>query len=250
MRYTPVFLIASCALGLMAMLAPSPLPLAEAANASITAQQQPAAAAAQDANKLVYADFEHVQDKRPLSNHGGLVQLTSYEERPTLPSRYKGLADSNPPAPELVRLKQDDPNRAIAFDYELQGPNQYAGVGVEVHGQPDKDGKPVPDDVSEYKYLELQVYEKGVPSMRVEFISRGQGFLMSSGYPQAVFRVKEGFNTYRIPLKQVSQPSWAETKVSTKDILKKLTSITLVAYCDQCTPVKGTVVVDNIVFVK
>ena len=53
-----------------------------------------------------------MQDNRPLSKNGGLVQLFSYQE--TTPSRFKGLADSNPPAPELVRLKADDPNRAAA----------------------------------------------------------------------------------------------------------------------------------------
>jgi len=64
------------------------------------------------------------------------VQLVSYQESPSSPSRFKGLEGSNPPAPELVRLKKGDPNRAIAFDYELTTPNQYAGVGVEVMDTP------------------------------------------------------------------------------------------------------------------
>jgi hypothetical protein len=249
MRYALVFSIALCVFGLLAVLTPAPL--VEAITSSAT-QQEPATAqgGTQSTNNLVYADFENVQEKRPLSNHGGLVQLISYEERATLPSRYRGLADSNPPVPEVVRLRPDDPNRAITFEYELQGPNEYAGVGVEVHGQADKDGKPVADDVSEYKFLEMQLYEKGLPNMRVEFISRGQGISMSRGYPQMVFKVKDGINTYRIPLKQVSQPSWAETKVSPKDVLRKLTAIALFVSCDQCTAAKGTVVVDNIAFVK
>src|SRR5947209_15054743 len=92
---------------------------------------------AQSADKFVYADFETANDKRPVSSHGGLVQIVSYQESPSSQSRYKGLEGSNPPAPELVHLKQGDPNRAIAFDYELVAPNQYAGVGVEVHGEPD-----------------------------------------------------------------------------------------------------------------
>ena len=78
----------------------------------------------------MYADFETANDKRPVSSHGGLVQLVSYQESPSSPSRFKSLEGSNPPAPELVHLKQGDPNRAIAFDYELVAPNQYAGVGV------------------------------------------------------------------------------------------------------------------------
>lgn len=197
----------------------------------------------------VYADFETVQDNRPVSSHGGWVQLTSYEE--TTKSKFKGLANVSPPAPELVRLKKDDPNKAATFDYELYSPNQYAGVGLEVHGQPDKDGKPVADDLSAYKYLSMQVYATGVPRLRVEIISRGQGIGMSSGFPQAAFKLKPGFNTYKIPLNTFAQPSWVDNKVSTKDVLKKLTAINLSAFCDGgCTPVQGTVVVDNITFEK
>jgi hypothetical protein len=176
------------------------------------------------------------------------VQLFAYQE--TTPSRFKGLANSAPPAPELVRLKPDDPNRAAAFDYELYSPNQYAGVSMEVHGQADKDGKPVADDLSAYKFLSLQIYSTGVPSLRVEFISRGQGLNLASGFPQYTFKIKPGFNTYKIPLGSLAQPSWAETRLNNKDVLKKLTSISLSAYCERCAPVKGTVVVDNIIFQK
>jgi hypothetical protein len=41
-----------------------------------------------------------------------------------------------------------------------------------------------------------------------------------------------------------------QTKVNTKDVLKKLTAVSLTAYCEQCTPIHGTVVVDNIIFQK
>jgi hypothetical protein len=207
------------------------------------------ALAAPQGDALVYADFESMQDNRPVSKRGGWVQLNSYEE--TTKSKFKGLANASPPAPELVRLKQDDPNKAAAFDYELYSPNQYAGVNLEVHGQPDKDGKPVADDVSGYKYLSMQVYATGVPRLRVEIISRGQGIGMSSGFPQSAFKLKPGFNTYKLPLNQFAQPSWVETKVSAKDVLKKLTAISLSAFCDGgCAPVQGTVVVDNITFEK
>jgi hypothetical protein len=219
--------------------------------ASWSLAQAPASgqeASKESGDNFVYADFENVKDKRPFSNHGGSVQLVSYQE--STPSKFKGLADSSPPAPEIVHLKAGDPNRAIAFDYELYSPNQYAGVGVEVHGQADKDGKSVADDVSAYKFLTLQVYATGVPALRVELMSRGQGISLASGFPQMTFKVKPGFNIYKIPLSSLSQPSWAQTKVSTKDVLKKLTVVALTAYCEQCTPVHGTVVVDNITFQK
>lgn len=204
----------------------------------------------QAVDKLIYADFEESQDGRPVSSRGGLVQLIAYQESPTRPSRFKGAAQASPPAPELVKLQKDNPNKAAAFDYELQSPNQYAGVGMEVHGQADRGGKPVADDVSGYKYLSLQVYATGVPSLRLEIVSQGQGIKMATGWPQMSFRVKPGFNTYRVPLNSLAQLSWAEVRVSPKEVLKKLTSINLFAYCDECTPVKGTVVVDNVVFEK
>jgi hypothetical protein len=218
------------------------------ASASGATPQSPPQNGQENGDSFVYADFETVQDKRPLSNHGGVVQLISYQE--STPSHFKGLENSSPPAPEVVRLKKDDPNRAISFDYELYSPNQYAGVGVEVQGQADKDGKPVADDVSAYKFLTMQIYTTGVPALRVELISRGQGISLSSGFPQMSFKIKPGFNTYKFPLSSLSQPQWAQTKVSTKDVLKKLTSISLTAYCEQCNPIHGTVVLDNIIFQK
>jgi hypothetical protein len=216
--------------------------------ALLPAAMSSAVATQENGDSLVYADFENVQDKRPLSNRGGAVQLTSYQE--STPSKFKGLENSQPPAPEVVRLKPDDPNHSIAFDYELYSPNQYAGVGVEVQGQPYKDGKPQADDVSAYKFLSMQIYATGVQGLRVELMSRGQGISLSSGFPQAIFKLKPGFNTYKLPLGSMSQPQWAQTRVSTKDVLKKLTSISLTAFCEQCAPVHGTVVVDNVVFQK
>jgi len=206
-----------------------------------------AAKASQEADKLVYADFEAATDNRPVSSRGGLVQLFSYQERATMPSHYKGLAGANPPAPEFARPSKDSPNKAIAFDFELPGTNQYAGVGVQIHGQPDKDGKPVADNVSGYKYMTLQLYATGVSSITVEFVSQGNG-IETNGPPQMIFKVTPGFNTYRVPLNSIKQQSWAEPKINPKDALKKLTSINIVATCNECVPAKGTIVIDNLVF--
>ena len=207
-------------------------------------------ALAQDKDKLVYADFETKKENRVVSNGGGLIQLFGYQERPTIVSRFKGQEGVSPAAPEVVRLKPDDPNHAIAFEYELQAPNQYAGVTVEIQAQADKDGKPAALDLSDYSTLTLQLYATGVQLIRVEFLSRGQGINISRGGPQMSFKIKPGFNTYQIPIKSLGQPSWAEVRVTPKELLKKLTAIGITAYCDQCTPVKGTVVIDNLVFQK
>lgn len=217
------------------------------AGAVLSPKPTPGRNAAQETDKLVYADFETAKDNRPISNRGGMVQLFSYQERPTMPSRYKGLEGTNPPAPEFARPSKDNPNKAIAFDFELPGTNQYAGVGVQVHGQPAQDGKPAPDDVSGYKYLTLQLYATGVSSITVEFISKGNG-IETNGPPQLIFKVTPGFNTYRVPLNTIKQQSWAEPKINPKDALKKLTSINVVATCNQCVPAKGTIVIDNLIF--
>jgi|GEM_PF-470011 len=241
-----ITLCLTCCFALSAPFAAGALERAETGAASLRSSASPIAMG-QEADKLVYADFESLKDNRPTSNRGGSVFLFSYQERPTLPSRYRGADTSN--APEVVRTRKDSPNRAITFDYILQGQNQYAGVGVRIHGQADKDGKPVADDVSEYKYLMLELYVTGVSSITVEFISQGQGIEMSSGYPQMTFKVNPGqLNTYRIPLKSLAQPSWAEVKVNPKDVLKKLTSVSLAVTCNKCTGARGTVVVDNLVF--
>lgn len=246
MKRLATFFAFFCALLLAAMFTTGSKQLAQSSGATTPEASPPAGQSGGD--QFVYADFETVQDNRPVSSHGGQMQLISYQE--STPSKVKGLANASPPAPELVRLKADDPNRAAAFDYEMYPPNQYAGVGLQVQGRPDKDGKPVADDLSAYKFLTMQIYATGVPRLRVEILSRGQGINMTSGFPQSSFKLNKGFNTYKIPLKDLAQPPWADTRVSTKDVLKKLTGISLVAFCEGCTPIQGTVIVDNIVFEK
>jgi hypothetical protein len=246
MKFAKVF-FALCCFSLLAAFAGAADRPPAYATTPIRSESLPAAVA-QDADKMVYADFQAMKGNRPVSNRGGLVQLFSYQERSTVPSHFKGAEGSNPPAPELVALKSGDPNRAIAFDYELRSPNDYAGVGVEIQAQEEKDGKPLALDASGYKYLALQLYITGVQAVRIEFVTRGNGINIPSGPLQTTFKVKQGFNTYQVPLKSLTQPPWAEVRVSPKDVLKRLTSVNVVAYCERCTPVKGTVVIDDLAF--
>lgn len=209
-----------------------------------------AAPLAQDGDKFVYADFEKTENGRPVTNAGGLVQIYTAQE--STPVKFKGLANASPGAPELIVLKDAPQNHLAAFDYNLVGPNQWANVTLEVQGRPMKDGKPVADDVSGYKQLSLQLYATGVDSLRVEFVSHGQGINITAGFPQLPVRLKQGLNTYLIPLKGLSQPTWVQAgdRVDTKEVLKKLTAISISAYCEQCTPKTGMVLVDNVVFQK
>jgi hypothetical protein len=199
-------------------------------------------------DKFVYADFEKLEGGRPVSNGGGLVQIYTAQE--STPVQFKGLANASPGSPELVRLKDADQNHLATFEYSLTGPNQWANVTLEVQGHPSTEGKTVADDVSAFKNLSVQIYATGVDSLRVEFISHGQGIKLDSGFPQIAIRLKTGLNTFMIPLKGLSQPSWVQERVDTKEVLKKLTAVSISAYCNQCTPQHGTIVVDNLIFQK
>lgn len=205
-------------------------------------------AAESDASKLIYADFQNVQSGRPVSKHGGMTRLNHYSQNEANPPQFRGLENANPPAPAFARVTPEDV--AAAFDYELRIPNEWAGVNMEVFGEPEKDGKLVPDDVSGYKFISLRVFAKGAQYVRVELITRGQGTNLESGYPMASFRVSPGFNTYKLKLDTFSQPDWVVQLDLKRDVLKKLTSVTVGVHCDKCIMEKGTLVVDNIVFEK
>lgn len=66
------------------------------------------------------------------------------------------------------------------------------------------------------------------------------------------FKVRPGLSTYKVPLSAFAQPSWVtDRRVDPKDIFRKLTSINLTAFCDQCQlNQQGMVVVDNVEFEK
>lgn len=210
--------------------------------------QDASKAAESDASKLVYADFQNLQNGRPVSKRGGMTRLNRYSQNPGNPPQFRGLENADPPSPAPARVTADDV--AAAFDYELRIPNEWEGVNMEVFGQPEKDGKLAADDVSGYKFITLRVFAKGAQYIRLELITRGQGASLESGYPTASFRVSPGFNTYKLKLDSFNQPEWAVQLDLKRDVLKKLTSITVGVFCDKCTMEKGTVVVDNIAFEK
>lgn len=199
-------------------------------------------------SKLVYADFQDLQNGRPVSKRGGQTRLNWYSQNSANPPQFRGMENANPPAPALARVTDQD--RAAAFDYEMRIPNEFEGVNLEVFGQPEKDGKLVADDVSGYKYITLRLFAKGPKSVRIELITRGHGANLEAGYPMATFRVGEGFNSYKLKLDSFNQPEWATQLDLKRDVLKKLTSVTVGVFCDKCTFEKGTVVVDNIAFEK
>jgi hypothetical protein len=208
------------------------------------ADDQPSAA---KADKLVYADFE-AADGKPVSARGGAVSITSYQESDLHKTTIKGAAGSN--APELVRIKPDDPNHLAKFDFAFMAPNSWAGAGFEIKGQADVDGRTPADDVSGYKTITFQLYGKGVDMVRVEAVSRGYGMDVQAGWPQMSFKVRPGLNTYEVALKALAQPQWLETKTEVRKILQKLTALNITAYCEPCRPSEGLLLVDNVAFEK
>jgi hypothetical protein len=94
------------------------------------------------------------------------------------------MENSDPPAPALARVTDED--RAAAFDYEMRIPNEWEGISLEVYGQPAKDGKLVADDVSAYKYITFRLFAKGPRMIRVELITRDHGANLEGGYPMAI----------------------------------------------------------------
>ncbi len=201
-----------------------------------------------DSSKLVYADFQNQQNGRPISKHGGAVRLNVYSQNSANPPQSRGLENANPPAPAFARVTAED--IAAAFDYELRVPNEWEGVNMEVFGEPEKDGKLVPDDLSGYRFISLRVFAKGTQYVKVELITRGQGTNLESGYPAAIIHLSPGFNTYKLKLDSFSQPDWVMQLDLKRDVLKKLTSVTVGVHCDKCIMEKGTVVIDNIAFEK
>jgi hypothetical protein len=202
-------------------------------------------------DKLVYADFEDVVEGRPVSKRGGAVQIFGYSENPTRPPSFKGAPNVEPAVPELVRTKADDPNRLAKFDFELMTPNQWSGVTLEIKGQADQDGKTPAEDVTGYKRLSMDVFASGVGNVRVELLSRGWGINPNTANPQITFIPKKEIATYKVELKKFSQPPWVtDTRIDPKEVLRKLTAVSFSAYCDDCRPTKGMLVVDNVVFEK
>jgi hypothetical protein len=216
---------------------------------SVQAQQGDAPKADEsDATKLVYADFQSLNNGRPVSKRGGLTRLNKYAQNMANAPRIRGLENADPPSPAPARVTDQD--TAAAFEYELRMPNEWAGVNMEVFGQPEKDRKLVADDVSGFKFITMRLFANGPRSIRIELITRGQGYSLESGYPSAVFRISPGFNTYKLKLDSFSQPEWATPLDFKADVLRKLTSVTVGVFCEKCTIETGTVVVDNIAFEK
>src|SRR4029453_14346820 len=129
--------------------------------------------------KLVYADFQKLENGRLVSSRGGRTQLNRWAQNMGAAPKMRGLENTEPPAPAPARVTDQD--TAAAFEYEMRLPNEWAGGSLEVFGKPERDAKPVADDISQYKFISMRIFgkretaDKGPQSVRVELISRGVG---------------------------------------------------------------------------
>src|SRR5262245_50235512 len=83
-----------------------------------------------ETEKLVYADFEKMENGRPVSNGGGLVQIFTAQE--STPAQFKGMANASPGSPDIVVAKGNEKNHVAMFEYTLTAPNQWANVTLEI----------------------------------------------------------------------------------------------------------------------
>ncbi|MEO5819886.1 MAG: hypothetical protein ABIT71_05230 [Vicinamibacteraceae bacterium] len=231
-----------------ALVAGLVLAIGHSAAAQRSEDPPPPKTAGEAGDKLVYADFEGGDKATTVSSRGGSVTITSYQESDLHKTTTKGIAGSN--SPERVHVKPDDPNHLAKFEFAFMAPNGWAGAGFEIKGQAEADGKTPADDVSAFKKITFQLYTKGVETIRVEAISRGHGSDLQAGWPQMTFKVRPGLNTYEVALKALVQPGWVDTKIDPKKILQKLTALGITAYCDQCRPSEGMLILDNVTFEK
>ena len=99
--------------------------------------------------------------------------------------------------------------------------------------------KPPESEASKFIYADFQNQQNGRPVSKHGGMTRMNVYSRNSAnHPQ--FRGLENANP----------PAPAFALDLKRDVLKKLTSITVGVHCDKCTMEKGTVVVDNIAFEK
>src|ERR1044072_3002576 len=136
-------------------------------NTEMLAQNGDSSKASDD--KLIYADFQKLENGRLVSSRGGRPQLNRWAKNMGAAPKMVGLENSDPPSPAPTRVTDQD--TAAAFQYEMHMPNEWAGVNMEIFGQPEKDGKPVPDDISGYKYITVRIFGNGPQPARVDTLA-------------------------------------------------------------------------------
>ena len=204
---------------------------------------------AQDSSsRLVYADFEKLsKENRPISSRDGQIMFEANAEnqsgKPKINPQMFG-----PQAPLTQRL---------GFQFEITAPNAWAEASMKIVGMKDKGrlddwAKTLlvkAEDVSGYKFLSMDIGAAGVTQVRLRIISEGNGVDTGGAPPENIVTINSELKNYKIALTDFKQPTgdWVKKKVTTEQVIKKLTGIQLSV---TQVPSKGMVVVDNVAFEK
>ena len=140
----------------------------------------------------------------PREQPGGLIQLFGVQESEAHKSIFQRTPKAlNPPAPELVRIKKDDPNRAAEFDYTLLAPQTHTQASSSRFT--DTRMPTASPLVRRRRRLQVaahgRVRDRASHAMRIELISHGFGIELQVGYPQMTFKIQPGMHTYKAALK-------------------------------------------------
>lgn len=207
--------------------------------AAATSPVKPAVAA-----RMVYADFERQQGLKPIGNLGGSTIISSFEQNPTartvLPEGISG-------GPALLLDAEGALSQRAFLNYQTFAPNDWAGASLDINALPAKNGRKQALDVSAYDTVTMELSATGARTLQIEFRSMENGLVSAYGeYPQAELTVGATPQKYRIALATLRPPSWAKSPLNIKDVLRRLTEISIKVVTK--LPAQGRVTVDNIVF--
>lgn len=204
------------------------------------------AMAQEPTSKLLYADFEKLsKDNRPVSLRDGQILFESNAEtaKPKITPRMFG-----PQTPLTQRL---------GFAFEITKPNSWAEASLTIIGMKDKGrlddwAKTLivkAEDITAYKSLSLDIGAVGVTQVRLRLMSEGNGVDAGGHPPENQLTITNELKPYKISLTDFKQPTgdYVKRKVSTEQILKKLTGIQISV---TQIPSQGMVIVDNVAFEK
>ena len=195
-------------------------------------------------SRMVYADFERQQDLKPIGNLGGSTMISSFEQNPAARTL---LLEGTPGGSALLLDAEGALSQRVFLDYQTFAPNEWAGASLDISALPAKNGRKQALDVSAYDTVTMELSVTGAQKLLVELRSMENGLTSGYGeYPQVELAVGSTPKTYRIALSALRPPSWAKLPLNIKDVLKRLTEISIKVVTSSA--LRGRLTVDNIVF--
>lgn len=204
---------------------------------------------AQDSSsKLLYANFEKLsKENRPLSARDGQIIFDVNAENQT----------NKPKITPRMFGAQASLTQRLGFAFDITKPNNWAEASLTIVGLKDKGrlddwAKTLivkAEDITPYKSLALEIGAAGVTQVRLRLLSEGNGVDTGGAPPESFLTITNELKSYKIALTDFKQPTgdWVKKKVSTEQVLKKLTGVQISV---TQVPAQGIVIVDNVAFEK